>query len=190
MICTEPNNMFLNVRIHSIITFFFYLILIGVSIQSWNNLMEESSTFDEAFIETEVRFPSFTLCPSANFYSNKSIESFEDVSEEIKNLKMNFKIDYFEFKPYEDVKIVEETYNQTLNNDWFFAPKISEIHPFETIICLIMAPYREHKYNPDRTYSVSYWNCEIVLNYINYILVLNTSIVDCCLNRIFWIIIL
>ena len=103
---------------------------------------------------------------------------------------MNFKIDYVEFKPYEDAKIVKETYNQTLNNDWFFAPKISEFHPFETIICLIMAPYREHKYNPDRTYSVSYWNCEIVLNFINYILVFNTSIVDCCLNRIFWIIIL
>ena len=152
--------------------------------------MKESTTFDEAFVGNEARFPSFTLCPSANFYSNKSIESFEDVSEEIKNLKMNFKIDYIEFKPYEDAKIVKETYNQTLNNDWFFAPKISEFHPFETIICLIMAPYREHKYNPDRTYSVSYLSFEIVSNYINYILVFNTSIVDCCLNRIFCIIIL
>ena len=53
---------FLNSSIHSLITFFFYLILIGVSIQSWNNLMEESTTFDEALVENEATFPSFTLC--------------------------------------------------------------------------------------------------------------------------------
>ena len=174
--------MFSNFRIHSIITFFFYLILIGVSILSLINVMKESTTFDEAFVGNEARFPSFTLCPSDNFYRNKSIESFEDVAEEIKNVKMNFKINYVEFKANEDTTIVEETYNQTLNNNWFFAPKISEFHPYETIICFIMAPYRKHKYHPDRSYSVSYWNCEIVLNYINYIFVFHTSILDYCLN--------
>ena len=155
MIYSEINNMFLNVRIHSIITFFFYLILIGVSIQSWNNLMEESTTFDEAFIENEVRFPSFTLCPLGNSYSNKSIESFEDVAEEIENVKLNIKIKYWEHQSYEETKIEEETYNQTLKNDWYFAPTTSEYPPYDTIICLIMAPYREHKYHPDRSYTVS-----------------------------------
>ena len=143
--------MFLNVRIHSIITFFFYLILIGVSIQSWNNLMEESTTFDEAFVDNEARFPSFTLCPFDNSYSNKSIESFEDVAEEIENVKMNIKINYFE-----DEKFEEETFNQTLNNDWYFAPTTTADPPYDTTICLIMAPYREHKYNPDRSYTVSF----------------------------------
>ena len=148
--------MFLNVRIHWIITFFFYLILIGVSIQSWNNLVEESTTFDEAFIENEVRFPSFTLCPIGSSYSNKSIESFEDVAKEIENTKKNIKIKYYEYEPYEDFKIEEETYNQTLKKDWYFAPTTSEYPPYETIICLIMAPYRDREYHPDRSYMVSY----------------------------------
>ena len=88
------------------------------------------------------------------------------VVEEIEKVKINFKIKYFEFKPYEDLKMVEETYNQTLNNDWYFAPKTSEFHPYETVICLIMAPFRKHKYEPDRGYSVSDSNWEIVLNHI------------------------
>ena len=67
---------FFNSKIHSLITFFFYLILIGVSIQSWSNLMEESTTFDERFVENKARFPSFTLCPNDNDDNKKSIESF------------------------------------------------------------------------------------------------------------------
>ena len=145
----------MNFRIHSIIIFFFYLILIGVSIQSLINLMEESTTFEEALVSDEAIFPSFTLCPSSSSHSDKLIESFEDVAEEIKKAKINFKIKYFEFKPFEDLMIVEETYNQTLINDWYFAPKISEFHPYETVICLIMAPYREHEFEPDRGYDVS-----------------------------------
>ena len=167
--------MFLNFRVQSIITFFFYLILIGVSIISLNNLMEESTAFDEAFIGNEARFPSFTLCPMDNYYGSKSIESFEDVAEEIENAKMNFKIKYYEFKPYEEAKIVDETYNQTLNNNWYFAPKTSEDPPYETVICLIMSPYMGHKYNPDRKISVAYSNCEPVLNYIIYIFVSHTE---------------
>ena len=117
--------------------------------------MEESTTFDEAFIENEARFPSFTLCPHGNSYSNKSIESFEDVAEEIENVKMNIKIIYYEYQSYEEAKIEEETYNQTLKNDWYFAPTTSDYPPYETIICLIMAPYRDRKYHPDRSYTVS-----------------------------------
>ena len=65
---------FLNSKIHSIITLFLYLVLIGVLIQSWINLTEETTTFDEAFVDNEARFPSFTLCPQENSYGNKSIE--------------------------------------------------------------------------------------------------------------------
>ena len=117
--------------------------------------MEESTTFDEAFIENEARFPSFTLCPHGNSYSNKSIESFEDVAEEIENVKMNIKIIYYEYQSYEEAKIEEETYNQTLKNDWYFAPATTPFPPYDTIICLIMAQYGGHKYHPDRTYTVS-----------------------------------
>ena len=156
--------MFLNFRIQSVITFFFYLILIGVSILSLNNLMEESTTFDETFVGNEAKFPSFTLCPFDNSNRIKSIESFEDVAEEIKNAKMNLKIRYYQRKPYEETRIVDETYNQTSNNNWYFAPRISEQSPYETVICLIMSPFRDHELNPDWVNNVSCLHCEIVLN--------------------------
>ena len=137
--------------------------------------MEESTTFDERFIDNEARFPSFTLCPNDNDDDKISIESFEDVAEQIENVKSNFERKYYEYLPYEEAKIVDETYNQTLNNNWYFAPKTSDSPPYETVICLIMSPYMGHKYNPDRKISVAYSNCEPVLNYINYILVSHTE---------------
>ena len=120
--------------------------------------MEESTTFDEAFAANEATFPSFTLCPHDNSNLNKSIESFEDVAEEIENVKMNFKIQYYEYRAYEDPKIIDETYNQTLNNDWYFVPKTSAFHPFQTVICLILAPFKDHKPNSDWNIGVSYFN--------------------------------
>ena len=137
--------------------------------------MEESTTFDERFVENKERFPSFTLCPNDNDDNKNSIESFEDVAEQIENVKSNFVRKYYEYLPYEEAKIVDETYNQILNNNWYFAPKTSEDPPYETVICLIMSPYMGHKYNLDRKISVPYSNCEPVLNYINYILVSHTE---------------
>ena len=146
--------MFLNFKLHSLIRVFFYLILIGVSIQSWNNLIEESTTFDETFVVNETRFPSFTLCPGRSF-GNKSIESFQDVAEEIENAKTKYKIQYSEYKPYEEPNVVDVTYNQTLNIDWYFAHKVHRFSPFGTSICLIVTPLRDHKLF-DWTISVSY----------------------------------
>ena len=153
--------MFLNVRIHSLIRFFFYLILIGVSIQSWNNLIDEHTTFEEAIVDNDARLPSLTLCPNNDSVENKSIESFEDVAEEIENVKMNFNITYVEMQPYEEPKYGHEAYNQTLNNDWYFVPNTIANPPYETVICLIMSPFRNHKHNPDKLINVSYSNCEI-----------------------------
>lgn len=153
--------------------------------------MEESTTFDEAFVDNEARFPSFTLCPQDNSYGNKSIESFEEVTEEIENAKTKFKIGYYDFKSYENDTYEEETYNQTLNNDWYFAPRISEYSPYETVICLIMAPYREQKHNPERSITVSYSNCELCsFNHINNILVSHTTILDTYIYQILFITIL
>ena len=89
--------------------------------------MKESTTFDEEFIDNETIFPSFTLCPIDNSYSNKSIENFEDVSKEIEIVKTRFKIRYSEYKSFQEAKFVEETYNQTLNSDWYFAPELVNI---------------------------------------------------------------
>ena len=147
--------MFLNFKLHSLIRVFFYLILIGVSIQSWNNLIEESTTFDEAFVVNETRFPSFTLCPIDGSFGNKSIESFLDVAEEIENAKTKYKMQYTEYKPYEELKVVDVTYNQTLNIDWYFAPKVHPFAPFGIVICLIVTPLRHHKLF-DSSITVSY----------------------------------
>ena len=148
----DIHNMFLNFRVHSIIIVFFYLILIGISTLSWINLMEEHTTFEETIVENGARFPSFTLCPDSNEYNNKSIESFEDVIKEIKNSKRRYNIKYSEYKPNE-TKIVNETFNQTLNNDWYFAPRI---RANETLICLIISPFGYQKTPPDRVFRVSY----------------------------------
>ena len=178
--------MFLNFKIQSLIRSFFYLILIGVSIQSWNNLMEESTTFDEEFIDNEAIFPSFTLCPIDNFYSNKSIESFEDVSEEIEIVKTRFKIKYSEYKSFQEEKIVEETYNHTLNSDWYFVPRISEYSPYDTVICLVVSPYRKHKHNWDWKDIVSFYNYVLQL-YNDYIFVFHTPLLALYLNWTFCI---
>ena len=110
--------------------------------------MEDSTTFVERFVENEARFPSFTLCPNDNSYDKKTIESFEDVAEAIENVKTNFKRSFYEYQPYEGI-----TKNQTLNNDWYFAPKTEDFYPYKTVICLIIAPSNKH--NPNRSNVVS-----------------------------------
>ena len=150
----DIHNMFLSFRVHSIIIVFFYLILIGISTLSWINLMEEHTTFEETIVENGARFPSFTLCPDSNEYGNKSIESFEDVIKEIEDSKRRFKIQYSESKPNE-TKVVNETFNQTLNNDWYFAPRI---RANETLMCLVISPFGDQKTPPDRFFRVSYQN--------------------------------
>ena len=147
------HNMFLNFRVHSTIIVFFYLILIGISTLSWINLMEEHTTFEETIVENGARFPSFTLCPDSNEYSNKTIESFEDVIKEIENSKRRYKIKYYESSSNEGSQIVNETFNLTLNNDWYFAPTI---RANETLICLIISPFGDKKRPPDWSARVSY----------------------------------
>ena len=150
--------MFLNVRIHSLIRFFFYLILIGVSIQSWNNLIDEHTTFEEAIVENDARLPSVTLCPNSNSVENKSIESFEDVAQEIEKAKIKYRILHMDYKQFEEFKISHETYNDTSNNTWYFVPKISDYAPFKTVICLIWTPSKEYKIEPGWGLEVSFSN--------------------------------
>ena len=115
--------------------------------------MEERTTFEETIVENGARFPSFTLCPDSNEYSNKTIESFEDVINEIKSTKRRYKIKYHESNPNEGTKIVNETFNHTLNNNWYFAPTISAN---ETLICLIISPFGDQRIPPDWSVRVSY----------------------------------
>ena len=146
-----------NERIHSILRVLFYLILIGVSFQSWINLINENSTFIETTDGTEAKLPSFTLCPYPPKKSNSSnmIESFEDVTKEIEDVKIKYNITYLEYKAFEEKRIANETYNTTSNNDWYFAPKIIDISPFEIVVCLIWTPDMKREMEIGRGIRVS-----------------------------------
>ena len=152
-------------RMPSFVSLFFYLILIGVSIKSWINLMNEHTTFEEKIVENEAQIPSFTLCPTQPIdpISNKSIESFEDVEKAIENVRDRFTMVYTDYKPYEDYKIVNYKYNDTSSGIWYFVPKVSMDPPFETVICLIWTPSREHKIKPDWSVEVNlFFNFKVI----------------------------
>ena len=158
--------MFLNVSIKCIIRICFYLILLVVCIKSWIKLLKEPTAFEENIVYNKAKLPSFTLCPTQTDHpiSNKSIESFEDIKKVINHVKYKYKIDYLEYKPYEQDKRDETFYNDTSYGAWYFVPQISVLAPFETVICLIWTPSMEHKIKPDWTIAVSYFSFKVISN--------------------------
>ena len=117
--------------------------------------MDEPSTFEETIVENDARLPSLTLCPNDNYVVNKSIESFEDVAQEIESAKIKYKITHVDYKQFEEFRISDETYNDTSNNTWYFVPKISDYAPFEPVICLIWTPSKDRKIKPGWGFQVS-----------------------------------
>ena len=55
----------------------------------YNNLMDESTVFEEKIFADRTTFPSFTFCPT-NLEDSHSIESFEDVAKEIQIAKTKY----------------------------------------------------------------------------------------------------
>ena len=149
--------MFLNVSIKFMIRICFYLILVVVCIKSWIKFLKEPTAFEENIVYNMARLPSFTLCPTRPGHSmtNTSIESFEDIEKEIKHVRYKYMIKFLEYKPYEQDKTDETLYNDTSYSSWYFAPQISGLPPFESVICLIWTPSAEHKIKPDWTTVVS-----------------------------------
>ena len=137
-----------------VVSFFFYLILIGVSINSLVKLFEETTTFDEKIVKGDAILPSFTLCPNQPDDANQQIESFEDVSKTIKSVRSMFKIEYYETKPYKDTIVLYEEFNNTSRGVWYFAPRITSNPPFQTIICLIFTPSRTYRLKKEWNFSV------------------------------------
>jgi hypothetical protein len=159
--------MFLNVSIKFIIRICFYLILFVVCVTSWIKFLKEPTTFEENIVYNKARLPSFTLCPTQPDHpiSSKSIESFEDIQKAIEHVRHKYKIDYLEYKPYEQNKKDETLYNNTSYGTWYFVPQISVLSPFETVICLIWTPTMEHKIKPDWTTAVSFFFIfQVILN--------------------------
>ena len=162
--------MYLNVSMKSIIRISFYIILIGICITSWIKLLKEQTAFEEKVVNYTTRLPSFTICPNDHYtdpITNKSIESFEDIKKAIENVRVNYTIEYAEYKPYEQIIYVEDKYNNTLYGDWYFVPKISSFSPFEASICLIWTPSTKYKLKPDWTFSVSSFSLQMILNYVH-----------------------
>ena len=146
--------MLLNVKIEYVVSFSFYVILIGVTINSLIKLFEETTTFDEKVVKGEAILPSFTLCPNQPEDPDQLIESFEDVTKTIKSVRSMYTIAYFETKPYEETRTVIEKFNNNSYGVWYFAPKISSYPPFQTVICLIYTPSRTYKHKQDWSFSV------------------------------------
>ena len=125
-----------------------YCILIWALIASWMTLKDEQSAFEETINEKERKLPSFTLCPKKYKYTkgNKALESFDDVTTEMKNIASNFTIKYLDY----DYNLGEgkpkiENYDRQLDSVWKFVPKISIISPTEDVICLIWTPSKERR---------------------------------------------
>ena len=144
----------LNMKLGYILSFSFYVILIGVSINSLLKLFEEPTAFDEKVVKGEAILPSFTLCPNKPDNPNPLIESFEDVTKTIKSVRSMFTIVYTEFKPYEEPRRVIEKFNNNSYGVWYFAPRISSYHPFQTVICLIFTPSRSYRLKQDWNFAV------------------------------------
>ena len=133
--------------------------------------MEERTTFEETIVENGARLPSLTLCQDSfnKEYNNNPIESFEDVAEEIENIKTKYKIMHYEYKPSGEAEYLNETMNEILMNDWYFAPRISFN---QTLICLISSHFGAQKVSLDSSIGVSYYyNVNIFLKYMYCILV-------------------
>ena len=146
--------MLLNVKIEYVVSFSFYVILIGVTINSLIKLFEETTAFDEKVVKGKAILPSFTLCPNQLDDTDEQIKSFEDVTKAIKNVESMFTIVYTESKPYEETRTVIEKFNNNSYGVWYFAPKISSYPPFQTVICLIYTPSRTYKHKQDWSFSV------------------------------------
>ena len=159
--------MLLNVKIEYVVSFSFYVILIGVTINSLIKLFEETTTFDEKVVQGEAILPSFTLCPNQPEDPDQLIESFEDVTKTIKSVRSMFTIHYTESKPYEETRTVIEKFNNNSYGVWYFAPRISSYPPFQTVICLIFTPSKSYRPRKDWTFSVCSYTY-IVKNDIKY----------------------
>ena len=146
--------MLLNMKLGYVVSFFFYLILIGVSINSLVKLFEETTTFDEKVVKGEAILPSFTLCPNQPEDPDQLIESFEDVTKTIKIVRSMYTIAYYESKPYKEMRTVIEKFNDTSYGVWYFAPRINGIQPFQSVICLIFTPSKRFRLKKDWSFSV------------------------------------
>ena len=57
-------------------------------------MSKEPTAFEEKVVYNKARLPSFTLCPWPDAIRNISIESFEDIENEIKHVRQSTQLKY------------------------------------------------------------------------------------------------
>ena len=92
------------IKVETIVTTIFYLILIVVLSFSFKNLLDSPTAFEENSFETNLKLPSITICPWPEQIENSAhkIEDFDMALASIKKAKesysaqMNWSKDYHE----------------------------------------------------------------------------------------------
>ena len=80
-------------------------------------------------------------------------------------LALKYTIAYYEYKPYEEARIVYEKFDNTSYGVWYFAPRISGFHPFQTVVCLIFTPPRNYRLKHNWSFEVRPYGYKIYKSY-------------------------
>ena len=90
------------IKVETIATTIFYLILIVVLAFSFKNLLDSPTAFEENSFETNLKLPSITLCPIRAENPAHKIEDFDmaltliEKAKELYSAQMNWTKDYHE----------------------------------------------------------------------------------------------
>ena len=90
------------IKVETIATTIFYLILIVVLAFSFKNLLNSPTAFEETSFDTNLKLPSITICPSDVENSAHKIEDFDmalaliEKAKESYSAQMNWSKDYHE----------------------------------------------------------------------------------------------
>ena len=79
----------IKIIVHTVILTSLSLILLERFLMCYNNLIDESTVFEEKIFADRTTFPSFTFCPTI-LEDPHSIESFEDVGKEMEIAKSKY----------------------------------------------------------------------------------------------------
>ena len=90
------------IKVETIATTIFYLILIVVLAFSFKNLLDSPTAFEETSFDTNLKLPSITICPLSAENSTHKIEDFDmaltliEKAKELYSAQMNWTKDYHE----------------------------------------------------------------------------------------------
>ena len=90
------------IKVETIATTIFYLILIVVLTFSFKNLLNSPTAFEETSFDTNLKLPSITICPLSAENSTHKIEDFDmalaliEKAKESYSAQMNWTKDYHE----------------------------------------------------------------------------------------------